>query len=257
MGLAAQSAQSAQSSQLRDIDSTISDLRRKMRAIEGGGSSGSAPAAAVIAEPAVRAPRWLAPHLPGKGFPAAAATQVDYCPSMIVDVVAALTASGGCAAVVNFPELALAAVAAAGGDMERIVLIPDASPHTSAVLATLVEGMDMVVFHGRRETPASGALPASFTRSVDARLHKSRCALLISGATWPSARLHVTATVAAVTGLGRGAGRIKGVELDVTTWGKAHPPQRFTALVGAEPVALAESAEPATVEQRWVREAAQ
>lgn len=252
------------------IDTTISLLREKMQRIEGRGpatalqhsaqgtaegrveggvESGAGRGHAGVAP----APSWLAPHLAGGGFPRGTATQVSACPAALVDILAALTAQGGCAAVVNHPRLALAAVEAAGGDLERLVIVPDASPHAAAVVATLAEGMDMVVFSASSDANARGELHSGFVRPVDARVNKSTCALLVSGATWPSARHHVEVDVHAVHGLGRGSGRVRGIELVGKTWGKAQPPQRFQATIGAPgihvPEHLAHSTHPAQHER--------
>lgn len=244
------------------IDTTISLLREKMQRIEGRGpatapqhsAQGRVEGGASRAHAGVApAPSWLAPHLASGGFPRGTATQISACPAALVDILARLTAQGGCAAVVNHPRLALAAVEAAGGDLERLVIVPDASPHAAAVVATLAEGMDMVVFSAASDANARGELHSGFVRPVDARVNKNTCALLVSGATWPSARHHVEVDVHAVHGLGRGSGRVRGIELVGKTWGKAQPPQRFQATIGAPethvPAHLAHPTHPAQHER--------
>lgn len=222
-----------------NIDTTITLLREKMQRIEGRESSVNLQHSAPIASGndgsgVAPAPSWLAPYLRGGGFPRAAATQMSVCPAVLVDILASVTAHGGCAAVVNHPRLALAAVEAVGGDLERLVIVPDASPHVAAVVATLAEGMDMVMFNAAVDANARGELHSGFTRPVDARVSKSHCALLVSGAQWSSARHHVEANVHAVHGLGWGSGRVRGIEVAGTTWGRAQPPQRFRATIGSD-----------------------
>lgn len=201
----------------------------------------------------VPVPAWLAEHLPGGGVVRGQATQFSDCPAVLVDMLAHLTAQGMCVAVVDYPRLAIAAVAAAGGNVERLVLVPDSTPHTAAVLGTLVEGMDVVLFaaggqlgkqggqSGQGGRSSGGSVTPTFARPVEARLRKSECALLVCGKAWPQARMHVELQVCGVLGLRRGSGRIRAVEVAGRVWGKAQPPSAVRATIGAEDVIGAES----------------
>lgn len=190
----------------------------------------AAPLRAVASEPATvgRArtlgmPEWLAGQLAGGGLARGAVTAMADCPAAVVDILAHVTANGGCAAVVGYPKLALAAVAAAGGELSRLIIVPDPAPHVGAVLSTLAEGLDLVVY-----VPVQRVTP-TFARPVEARLRKSSCALLSCGAPWPGARLNLDVQVAGVHGLGRGSGRIRSIDVAGRVWGKGQPPQRITA----------------------------
>lgn len=253
----------AQSAGESAAQATIASLRRKMQQIESGGAPmASASSAAVLGsapagkgasqrkelhrENSVRVapvPAWLAEHLPGGGVARGQATQISDCPAALVDVLAHLTAQGMCVAVVDYPRLAIAAVAAAGGNVERLVLVPDSTPHTAAVLGTLVEGMDVVLFAagGQSGRSSGGSVTPTFARPVEARLRKSECALLVCGKAWPQARMHVELQVCGVLGLRRGSGRIRAVEVAGRVWGKAQPPSAVRATIGAEDVIGAES----------------
>lgn len=228
-----------------EATATIASLRQKMRQIEAK-SAAVGEGASQIKE-SVRVapvPQWLAGHLPGGGVARGQATQISDCPAVLVDVLAHLTAQGTCVAVVDYPRLAIAAVAAAGGDVERLVLVPDSTPHTAAVLGTLIEGMDVVLFAAGGQGGQSvqsvqgargmqrGAVPPTFARPVEARLRKSECALLVCGRAWPQARMHVELQVCGVLGLRRGSGRIRAVEVEGRVWGKAQPPSAVRATIG-------------------------
>lgn len=261
----------AQSAGESAAQATIASLRRKMQQIESGGAPmasassaavlGSAPAGKGASQrkeaqrrDSVRVapvPAWLAERLPGGGVARGQATQISDCPAVLVDVLAHLTAQGMCVAVVDYPRLAIAAVAAAGGNVERLVLVPDSTPHTAAVLGTLVEGMDVVLFAaggqlgkqgGQGGRSSGGSVSPTFARPVEARLRKSECALLVCGKAWPQARMHVELQVCGVLGLRRGSGRIRAVEVAGRVWGKAQPPSAVRATIGAEDVIGAESA---------------
>ncbi|MGP9722387.1 hypothetical protein ACT3SZ_00025 [Corynebacterium sp. AOP40-9SA-29] len=218
----------------RDRGSIVAELRSRIATI-GGGDTNAVVEPVESAEPAERAssphitvPDWLAGSLIAGGLPQGAVTAADDCPAALVDVLATLTASGGCAAVVGYPRLAVAAVEAAGGDLERLVLVPDPTPHASAVLGTLVEGLDLVVY------AAPATVSPSAARPVEARLRRSSCALLVcSGVrSWPGARLHLSWRTEGVTGLGVGSGRVRGVSVAGQAWGQGQPPQTFGGTIG-------------------------
>ncbi|WP_297007279.1 hypothetical protein, partial [uncultured Corynebacterium sp.] len=179
-----------------------------------------------LASDALGVPSWLGRHLTRGGLPRGAVTDSVDCPAALVDVLATVTAAGGCAAVVGYPRLSLAAVEAAGGNLDRTVVIPDPAPHTGAVLGTLVEGLDLVLYHVAAPVTPTAARP------VDARLRRSRCALVVVGG-WPGARLHLDWRVDGVTGLGRGSGRIRGITLVGRAHGQGQPPVSFRESLGA------------------------
>lgn len=208
----------------QELDHTIYDLRKKMARISGKTSTPESFQSHVV--DTLPSPPWLEQAIDTGGIPRAMVTAVADCPAVHVDLLVAATQAGSCVAIVGYPQLALAAIDAAGGDLERVVVIPDPAPHAAAVLGTLVEGVDMVFYR-----PAANASP-TFARPVEARLHKSRCALVVSGHAWPKVQLNIDAHVVGIRGLGRGYGRVRGVEVDGRVWGKSQPPRRFHAVVG-------------------------
>lgn len=235
----------------KNLDHTIDSLRAKMAQIGGLVPVPDVPTMSPVREvkraastvPVVAGPEWLSGALDAGGVPRAGVTAMADCPAVHVDMLAAVTRDGGCVAVVGYPRLAVAAVEAAGGDLERMIVVPDPAPHAMAVLGTLVEGLDMVLF-----APASPVTP-TFARPVEARLHKSACALLVTGHAWPRARLNIDVAVTGVVGLGRGSGRIRGVEIEGRAWGKSQPPCTFRTVVGESPLAFMSDATPATLRE--------
>ena len=206
----------------------IDELKQKIRGLEASGTGLTA--AAVDSRTPVPVPPWMGAFLQEDGLRRGSVTQVSNCPAALVHMLAAVTAQGGCAAVVDHPNLAVAAVAAAGGDIDRLVLVPDATPHTAAVLATLVEGMDMVLY---RPQLGQAQITPTFARPVDARLKKSECAFVTCGGQWPTARVHIDMHVSGIIGLGQGSGRVRSIELEGRAWGKSQPPRTFRTRLGA------------------------
>lgn len=217
------------------LENDIEGLRAKIKLLEGGSAAPQTAAQAGVTAPStVDVPPWLRDVLAGQGFARGAVTQVSNCPAALIHCVAAATAQGNCVAIVNYPSLALAAIDAAGGDLERVVFIPDATPHTAAVLGTLAEGMDMILYQPAASdgVDGTGRLTPTYVRPVEARLRKSECALVVCGAQWPGARLHIDWQITGVRGLGRGSGRVKAVELTTKARGKSQPPRIVHAVMG-------------------------
>ncbi len=119
-------------------------------------------------------------------------------------LVAAVLADGGSAALIGAEELGLEAVASAGGDLERIVLV-EAGDRWSAALEVLCGAVDLIVMNGR-ERPAP-----SQARRIAARLRAgaARTVLLAAGQGWDApVRLRVEG--ARWIGLGDAGGQLAG-----------------------------------------------
>ncbi|MGP5928337.1 hypothetical protein [Corynebacterium glyciniphilum] len=229
-----QVVEDAQGTGVRDRGAIVAELRSRIATIGDGGGDTTADLQEAEHVSRVPVPGWLSGVLVAGGLPRGAVTAVDDCPAALVDLLTTLTADGGCAAVVGYPRLALAAVAAGGGDLERLILVPDPTPHATAVVGTLVEGVDMVVY------AAPSAVAPSVARPVEARLRRSRCALVVCAGvrSWPGARLHLSWSTEGVTGLGVGSGRVRGISVVGKAWGQGQPPQTFRGSVGADDAAV-------------------
>lgn len=228
-------------SQKKDIDNVIEQLRRKIDHIGAAPAWNASPCGKATVAPAARSgasreflhgvlpgPQWLMECTQGVGLPRAMVTSVADCAAVHADLLATVTASGACAAIVGYPQLALAAVDAAGGDLSRLVVVPDPQPHATAVVGTLIQGLDMVLYRVSEHISATGV------RLLNTRVHKSHCALAITGQKWPSPQLTIEAQMTGVVGLGRGAGRIRGLEISGRVWGKTRPPRSFHTVLGTE-----------------------
>ncbi|OBJ52087.1 hypothetical protein [Mycobacterium sp. 1423905.2] len=138
--------------------------------------------------------------------------------SLMLQMVAAVTADGGNAAIVGQPSLGLLAAAEMGADLSRIAVIPDPGTDPVEVAAVLVDGMDLVVLGlgGRRVTHTRA-------RAVVARARHKGCTLLITDGDWEGAPTRLEARVCGyeITAGNRGAptpgfGRISGVRLQIS-----------------------------------------
>ncbi|ANI91751.1 hypothetical protein [Dietzia timorensis] len=123
--------------------------------------------------------------------------------SLVVALVAAATAAGKRCAIVGYPALGLAAVAAEGGDLSQVALVPSAGADPGVVTSVLLDGMDMVVLD-----PACGRIPPARARVLAGRARSAGTVLVAGARDWPGAELHLEATPSRCAGLDRGYGRI-------------------------------------------------
>jgi len=96
------------------------------------------------------------------------------------------TRAGAWCAVVGMPSLSMAAAAAMGVDLTQVALVPRPGPDIATVLATLLDGFDLVVV-----APAEPLAPAICSQ-LSARARASDAAL-VTMASWPGASMTLTA----------------------------------------------------------------
>jgi hypothetical protein len=161
-------------------------------------------------------PPWLAESLPVP-LPRGTVAVLSGARSLLLSVVAAVTAAGGNVAIVGQPDIGLLAAVEMGADLSRLAVIPDPGTDPVEVAAVLIDGMDLVVLGlcGRR-------VPQTRARAVVARARDKGCTLLVTDGDWQGAPTRLRAQVCGyeITPAHRGApapgfGRISGVRLQV------------------------------------------
>lgn len=168
----------------------------------------------------------LSSVLPNGGLPRRAVTHLSDTPALVVELIAQVAGDGGCAGVVGWPELSYAGVAE--GALERVVAVPEPGIDDIAVAGVLAEGLDLVVL--RTRTPLT--LSPVRARPLLARLRKADAALVLINLEVPSPALALTGTLAAFHGIGRGTGRITGIDFDVRAETKGRRPASATVTLG-------------------------
>ncbi len=154
-------------------------------------------------------PGALGRVLPGGGLARRQVAEVNDCPALVAELIAAVSAAGGFVAVVGWPQLSLAQVTEAA-QLERIVTVPDPGADPWQATTVLLEGMDLVIHRaGKTQVPPSRARP------VLAKLKQGRAALLTCGPHLPGAGLDLRGQVTTYRGIGRGTGRIRGLDIEV------------------------------------------
>jgi len=185
----------------------LKQLRLKIAALSG---RDSVPAEEVLPAGPVQLPRGTVAVVSGAR-------------SLLLRLVAAVTADGGNAAIVGQPDIGLLAAVEMGADLSRIAVIPDPGIDPVEVAAVLIDGMDLVVLGlgGRRVTHTRA-------RAVVARARQKGCTLLVTDGEWQGAQTRLEARVCGydiAPFLGGepapGFGRISGVRLQISGCGRA------------------------------------
>lgn len=158
-------------------------------------------------------PQWLAESLSVR-LPRGTVAVLSGARSLLLSMVAAVTAAGGNVAIVGQPDIGLLAAAEMGADLSRLAVIPDPGTDPVEVAAVLIDGMDLVVLGlgGRR-------VPQTRARAVVARARNKGCTLLVTDGDWQGAPTRLAARVCGyeiTAGSRPGFGRISGVRLQVS-----------------------------------------
>jgi len=194
----------------------LESLRRRMASISAK-RAGPAFDDLLEAESRLPLPQWLAELLPAP-LPRGTVAVLSGARSLLLSMVAAVTAAGGNAAIIGQPDIGLLAAAEMGADLSRVAVISDPGTDPVEVAAVLVDGMDLVVLGlgGRR-------VPPTRARAVVARARNKGCTLLVTGGDWQGAPTRLAARVCGyeITPAPRGTpapgfGRISGVRLQVS-----------------------------------------
>src|SRR4029079_1579067 len=114
---------------------------------------------------------------------------------------------------VAIPDVAMPAAAEAGVALSRFALVPRPGPDWAAVVAALLDGVDIVV----AATP--GPVRATVTGRLAARA-RQRGSVLVPYGRWEGVDLTLEVTEGRWHGLGQGRGRLRGRELEVSASGR-------------------------------------
>lgn len=105
-------------------------------------------------------PEGIGALLPQGGLVRGTVVSVDGAASLLLGLVASVTASGGHVAVIGQPRLGLLAAYEMGAQLERLALVPAPGPDPVEIAAVLLDGMDAVqTGWARPPTPAWVAAP--------------------------------------------------------------------------------------------------
>jgi hypothetical protein len=165
--------------------------------------------------PVLPVPPALAEALPRGGLVRGTVVSVAGASSLLLGLLASVTAEGGWAGVVGRPGLGLLAAVEMGADLGRLALVPYPGPDAVDAAAVLLDGLDLVVLD-----LAGAAVSPSRARGLVARARHRGGVLVVTGGSWPGAELVLRAEVGPSAGLGPGHGRLRSRELLVAVHGR-------------------------------------
>jgi hypothetical protein len=126
---------------------------------------------------------------------------------------AGASADGAWCGVTGVPEAGVLAAAGLGLDTERTLLVPDPGPAWPQVVASLLDGCELVLLR----PPARAS--AQIRQRLEATLRRARGVLLVAG-DWPGAQVRLRVITQRWTGLGDGHGRLRACCAEVTADGR-------------------------------------
>jgi hypothetical protein len=160
-----------------------------------------------VVELAPPSPAPLTELLPDGDLPAGAAVTVRDSASLMGWLLGA-TQRDRWVALVGWPELSPVALAEAGVDLERVVVVPDTGGRTAGILAALLDGIEFVVVGPRAR------LTASERRRLLARA-RQRATTILSPAPWEGAALTLDVEQTRWSGPEHGSSYLRDVHLSV------------------------------------------
>lgn len=158
-------------------------------------------------------PQPVTALLPEERWPAGAAAVVTGSTSLLVSLLGAVQGDGWCA-IVGWPELHAPAIAEAGGDLERVVLVPDVHGDGATVVAALLQGIDVTVVGPHVQ------LSGSERRRLLARA-RERGTTIVSPVPWEGAVVTVRAELVRWSGADRGSCWLRETELALVRHARA------------------------------------
>jgi hypothetical protein len=143
------------------------------------------------------------------------------CPA----VAAGASADGAWCAVVGVPSFGVRAAADVGLDPGRLLLVPEPGRSWPQVVASLLDGFDIVLLRlrGFRGSPTGLAPPdqppAQLRHKLEAAARRYGSVLVVAG-DWPGAQARLAVTDAQWTGIGAGHGRLRARRAQVVASGR-------------------------------------
>ena len=126
---------------------------------------------------------------------------------------AGASADGAWCGVAGIPEAGVVAAAGLGLDPDRTLLVPDLGTAWPQVVASLLDGCELVLLR----PPARAS--AQVRQRLEATLRRGRGVLLVAG-DWPGAQVRLRVAAQGWTGLGDGHGRLRACCAEVVADGR-------------------------------------
>jgi hypothetical protein len=151
--------------------------------------------------------------LPGGGLQRGSVVTSGDWGLLALALAAGAVADGAWCAVAGVPDIGVRAAAEAGLDPDRLLLIAEPGPSWPQVVASLLDGFDIVLLRPP-ELPS-----AQLRRKLEAAARRYGSVLVVAG-DWPGSQARLLVTDAEWTGIGAGHGRLRARLVHVVASGR-------------------------------------
>jgi hypothetical protein len=151
--------------------------------------------------------------LPGGGLQRGSVVTTGDWGLLSLALAAGAVADGAWCAIVGVPAVGARAAVQAGLDPERVLLVAEPGPGWTQVVASLLDGFDIVLLRPPDQPPAQSR------RKLEAAARRYGSVLVIAG-DWPGAQSRLLITDAEWTGIGTGHGRLRARKARVIASGR-------------------------------------
>jgi len=151
--------------------------------------------------------------LPRGGLARGSVVAVPEFGLLCLALTAGASAVGAWCGIAGIPEAGVLAAAGLGLDPERTLLVPDVGTAWPQVVASLIDGCELVLVR----PPARAS--AQVRQRLEATLRRGRGVLLVAG-DWPGAQVRLRVAAQGWTGLGDGHGRLRSCCAEVIAGGR-------------------------------------
>jgi hypothetical protein len=151
--------------------------------------------------------------LPGGGLQRGSVVTTGGWGLLALALAAGAVADGAWCAIVGVPAVGVRAAVQAGLDPERMLLVAEPGPGWTQVVASLLDGFDIVLLRPP-EQPS-----AQLRRKLEAAARRYASVLVVAG-DWPGAQSRLLVADAEWTGIGTGHGRLRARRAQVIASGR-------------------------------------
>jgi hypothetical protein len=151
--------------------------------------------------------------LPGGGLQRGSVVTSGDWGLLALALTAGAVADGAWCAVVGVPAMGVRAAAEAGLDLDRVLLVSDPGPSWPQVVASLLDGFDIVLLRPPDQPSAQ------LRRKLEAVGRRHGSVLVVAG-DWPGAQSRLLVTDAEWIGIGAGHGRLRARRARVVASGR-------------------------------------
>lgn len=165
-----------------------------------------------LADRALPTSAALAELLPEGALAAGGSYVVDGSTALALELLREPSRAGAWCAVVGVPDLGIEAAAAAGIELERLVLVPQPGEQWFAVVSALLDAVAVVLV----QPPARARVGEARAGRLAARL-RQREAVLIATRDWPRAQARLTVVESDWAGVGAGFGHLAARQVTIAS----------------------------------------